>query len=162
MKWETIFFDCDGVILDSVDIKTKAFEKIFKPYGKENAKKGVEFHLIHGGISRFDKFRYFFKNILQLEVSNQTILELGEQFSNFVLEEVLKSSFIDGALETIQELKKKNVPAYVISGTPNDEIQYIFNKRNLSQFFQEIHGAPRKKNEIISDILARNNYSNKN
>ncbi|CAN2048440.1 HAD family hydrolase [Candidatus Magnetomoraceae bacterium gMMP-1] len=162
VNWEAVFFDCDGVILDSLDIKTKAFEKIFKHYGPEHAKKGVEYHLTHGGISRFEKFRHFFKNMLKKEISDQKLRELGDQFSKFVLEGVLKSSFIDGALETIEELKKLNIPAYVISGTPHDEINYIFNKKKLSHFFREIHGTPRNKDEIIRDILARNNFNEKN
>jgi len=36
---KTIFFDFDGVIADSVDIKTKAFAKLFKRYGDEIVKK---------------------------------------------------------------------------------------------------------------------------
>ncbi|CAN2040220.1 Phosphoglycolate phosphatase-like HAD superfamily hydrolase [Candidatus Magnetomoraceae bacterium gMMP-15] len=162
VNWEAVFFDCDGVILDSLDIKTKAFEKIFIPYGSEYAKKGVEYHLKNGGVSRFIKIQYFFKNLLQKEISDQKLAEVGDEFSNFVLEGVLKSSFIDGALETIEELKKLNIPAYVISGTPHDEINYIFNKRKLSHFFREIHGTPRKKDEIVTDILARNNFNENN
>ncbi len=29
-----LVFDCDGVILESVDIKTRAFKHVFVPYGE--------------------------------------------------------------------------------------------------------------------------------
>ena len=32
-KWQAVFFDFDGVILDSVDVKTQAFAAMFRAYG---------------------------------------------------------------------------------------------------------------------------------
>ena len=34
-RWEAVFFDFDGVILDSVDVKTQAFADMFRQYGPE-------------------------------------------------------------------------------------------------------------------------------
>ena len=70
---KTIFFDFDGVIADSVDIKTKAFAKLFKRYGDEIVKKVVEYHLSHGGVSRYDKFRYYYQNFLGKKITDDEI-----------------------------------------------------------------------------------------
>ena len=158
MDWDAIFFDCDGVILDSVDTKTKAFEKIFLPYGEDNKKRGVKYHLQNGGISRFDKFRYFFTKILGRKISNNEIESIGALFTQYALDGVLKAPYIEGAIETIKELHTLNIKTYVVSGTPDDELKIIFNKKNLAKFFNEIHGSPKTKNEIINDIINRNNY----
>ena len=32
-KYEMVFWDFDGVIKESVSVKTDAFEELFKPYG---------------------------------------------------------------------------------------------------------------------------------
>ena len=39
---KAIIFDFDGVILDSVNVKTKAFELLYEEYGPEIQKKVVE------------------------------------------------------------------------------------------------------------------------
>jgi len=161
MDWDAIMFDCDGVILDSVETKTKAFEKSYLPYGTENMKKGVDYHLKNGGVSRFKKFNYFFDNILNKPISETEIIQLGKQFSQYVFDEILKADFIDGALETIQALNKFAIPLYVISGTPDEELKDIFEKRNLSHYFNEIHGSPKQKYDIISEIIMQHNYINK-
>ena len=60
-----VFFDFDGVILDSVDVKTKAFGKMFEAYGSDVQKEVVQYHLENCGVSRFEKFRYYYENILE-------------------------------------------------------------------------------------------------
>ena len=57
-----IIFDFDGVIVESVNIKTIAFKKIYKKYGNEIVNKVVDHHLSNGGMSRFEKFNYYHKN----------------------------------------------------------------------------------------------------
>jgi len=162
MKWDAIFFDCDGVILDSVDIKTKVFYQMFLNFGEVYARQGVEFHLENGGISRHKKFKHFFHHILKQQVSDEKIMDLGKQFSEYVLDGVLKAPFIDGGYETICELYKLQIPLFVVSGTPHEEINFIFQQRNLSRFFKEIHGSPRDKSDIVQDISDRYTYKNEN
>ena len=44
---EAIFWDFDGVIADSVDVKTRAFEEMFTPYGEAVLKQVIEDHRQH-------------------------------------------------------------------------------------------------------------------
>ncbi len=162
MNWEAVFFDFDGVILDSVDVKTKAFAKMFRKYGPEVERKVVEYHLNNGGVSRFDKFRYYYEKILSKPVNEKIIKSLSKQFSDLVIDGVLASPFIRGAMETLEFLRKNNRPAYLVSGTPQNEIRLIVEKKRLSFFFQEVYGSPRKKWEICQDIINRKNYNSQN
>ena len=57
---EAIFFDFDGVLVDSVSIKTEAFRKLFKGFGQQCVEALVYYHIEHGGISRV-KFNIFLK-----------------------------------------------------------------------------------------------------
>jgi HAD superfamily hydrolase (TIGR01549 family) len=155
MRWQAVFFDFDGVILDSVNVKTRAFALIFRPFGAKIEKKVVEYHLANGGISRFEKFRYFYEKFLEQTISEEKIIELSDRFSALVVQEVLKSHFIEGALETLDQLRQLNVPMFVVSGTPHEEIQDIVQKRDLAHYFIEVHGSPRKKEQIIHDIITR-------
>jgi HAD superfamily hydrolase (TIGR01549 family) len=162
MNWEAVFFDFDGVILDSVDVKTKAFAKMFREYGPEVEEKVVEYHLDNGGVSRFDKFRYYYKNILYKPINQNEIDELSEQFSRLAVGGVLASPFIPGARKSLEELRNDNVPCYIVSATPHEEINLIVEKKELKGYFKEVHGSPRKKWEICQEIINRKNYNPQN
>ena len=145
MKWQAVFFDFDGVILDSGDVKTKAFAKMFRHYGPEVERAVVDYHLANGGVSRFKKFEYYYKHILQKPINKNILEALGREFNQLAIEGVLAAPFVDGALETLEQLRKQCIPAFVVSGTPDEEIKVIAKKRNIALYFLEVHGSPRKK-----------------
>jgi len=159
MNHEAVFFDFDGVILDSVDVKTKAFGKMFEAYGSDVQKEVVQYHSENCGVSRFEKFRYYYENILNIKIGESEIQELSKQFSELVVEGVIDSPFIRGAFETLELLKERQIPSYVVSGTPHDEINFIVKKKGLSGYFEEVHGSPRKKWEISSEIVGSRGYN---
>ena len=64
MKLEQIFFDFDGVLVDSVQVKTKTFETLFAKYGKEVQEKVIKHHLENGGMSRYKKFQHYYNSFL--------------------------------------------------------------------------------------------------
>jgi HAD superfamily hydrolase (TIGR01549 family) len=158
MKWQAVFFDFDGVILDSVDIKTKAFAKMFRQYGPEVERAVVDYHLANGGVSRFKKFEYYYKYILKKPITQNNLESLGHEFNQLAINGVLTAPFINGALETLKQLKKDGVPAFVVSGTPDEEIKVIVEKRNLALYFIEVHGSPRKKEVIVQELASRHTY----
>lgn len=159
MMWQAVFFDFDGVILNSADVKTKAFGKMFRPFGPWIEAQVIAYHMAHEGISRFEKFRYFYENIVNKKVNRSKLEKLGEEFSNLVLKEVIEAPFVEGALEAINQLESLKIPAYIISGTPEKELRYIVNARGLTSYFEEIRGSPKVKSEIINEIIRRKGYT---
>jgi HAD superfamily hydrolase (TIGR01549 family) len=157
MKFQAVFFDFDGVILDSFDVKTKAFATMFRPYGPDVEKAVIGYHLANGGISRIKKFEYYYKKILKKPFTQDTLDGLGDKFTQLAMEGVLAAPFIDGAMESLEMLNKQNVPAFVVSGTPKEEIEQIVEKRKLTRYFLEVHGSPCSKQNIVRDIAFRHN-----
>lgn len=157
-NFDAVFFDFDGVILDSVDIKTKAFAEMFKKYGKDIQKKVIEYHKNNGGVSRYDKFKYYYNNFLGRNVGEKEIDQLSKNFENLVLEKVIAAPFTRGAFETLKKLKEDDVDCFVVSGTPDKEIKLIINYRKLTKYFLEVHGSPGTKNSILKKILKIYNY----
>ena len=51
MRYDAIFFDFDGVIVDSVNIKTQVFYLMYLPYGEDIALKAKQHHIENGGVS---------------------------------------------------------------------------------------------------------------
>lgn len=144
MKIKNIFFDFDGVIAESVSAKTDAFKEMYQPYGEEIANKVVEYHINNGGVSRFEKFKYWEKEFFDKEISDGELQVLAKRFSDLVLGKVINSEEVLGALNFIKKYSK-SLNFWIITGTPTDEIQIIAQKRALSDYFIGIHGSPEKK-----------------
>ena len=63
LNYDYLIFDCDGVILDSNRLKSQAFSDALPDESLEQVKTFVEYHKEHGGISRYEKFRYYFREM---------------------------------------------------------------------------------------------------
>ncbi|MDA3791641.1 MAG: HAD-IA family hydrolase [Desulfobacula sp.] len=158
---EAVFFDFDGVVLDSVDLKTDAFADMYADYGQDFQQQVVAYHLANGGVSRFEKFRYYHETLLDVCMTDELMAELCDSFNKRVFHRVLDAPFIDGVLETLRSLQKHNIPCFVASGTPSNELHNIVEERGLFHFFQEAHGSPRTKQEIVQDICLRHGLNPK-
>lgn len=155
MDYKAVFFDFDGVILDSVNVKTQAFADMFSQYGPEIEKAVVDYHLANGGVSRYEKFKYYYNYLLNKKIGPRELQSLGEKFSEMVIEKILNSEFVPGAIETLRNLKQQKIPCFIASGTPDAEIKNIIQHKRLQPYFKEIHGSPQKKEQIILDISKR-------
>jgi phosphoglycolate phosphatase-like HAD superfamily hydrolase len=146
-----IILDFDGVILESVEVKTEAFRKLFS-FFPEQVDEIVQFHIDNGGMSRFDKFRYIYENILHEELTRSKFDDLSNIFSEIVFNKVIKTPFVPGAQEFLEKYYTTK-PLYVVSATPENELRQIIEKRGMSHYFRKVFGAPRKKTECIIEIL---------
>lgn len=155
-----IILDFDGVILESVDVKTHAFRELFS-FTPEHVDEIVNFHVHNGGMSRFDKFRYFYKNILKEPLSDEQYEFLCNRFSELVFDGVLKSTFVPGAESFLEHFSTKT-SLFVVSATPVSELTEIVRQRGLLDYFKAIYGAPRTKHECIKEILINMNCPKEN
>jgi len=144
MNIKNIFFDFDGVIAESVSAKTDAFEAMYLPYGKDIATKVVAYHKLHGGVSRYEKFKYFHREFLGEVIGEEKVNELAIQFSNIVLDKVIGADEVLGSHYFIEKYCKK-FKFWIITGTPNTEIEVIIQKRKLADFFVGVYGSPMNK-----------------
>jgi len=149
---KAVIFDFDGVLVESADIKTEAFAELFADY-PDHVQEIVEYHRWNMGISRFVKFRYFYKEILKKELLQEEEAVLGERFSKVVLDKVLAAPFVAGAIDFLKKNFQKRM-LFITSGTPQAELDGIVRARDLEKYFREIHGSPRKKAEIVNGILS--------
>ena len=157
---DNIFFDFDGVILDSNECKTDAFYKLYLKYGEKIANEVKIYHIRNGGISRFEKFRYWEKKYFNREIDDDALNKLVSEFSKLVKSNVISSNEIEGSINFI-ESNYKNYKMWIISGTPTDELQEICSKINLDGFFLGIHGSPEKKHYWSEKIISEHNLDRK-
>ncbi len=155
---KNIIFDFDGVILDSVPTKTEGFKKLFENFPNEVVDKLIEYHIQNGGISRYKKIKYFFNELLKKDISDDEVLNYANKYSNITKEELTNPKYmIDDAVNFIKQNHKK-YNMHIASGADENDLKYICEKLNLSQYFFSIHGSPKIKSEIVKTILKFNNY----
>ncbi len=154
-KYKVIFWDFDGVIKKSNKIKIDAFHELFK--NSPNINKILEHHLQNQGISRFDKIPLYLQ-LSSKELSKINIEKYTNRFSEIVVEKVINSEWVEGALDLIASLN--NQKHVIVTGTPQDEMEMILQELKIKNMFYEVHGSPKKKSIIIHDFLKRNNYEN--
>ena len=157
-KYKTILFDCDGVILNSNQIKTESFRKAFNKYDLTLVEEFILFHKSNGGISRYEKIRFFFKNLAPLNLNkyNDTYENALERFSKICKESLLKAEVAEG-LNIFREFTKKT-KWLIVSGGDQLELRDIFFKKGINKYFNGgIFGSPDTKDEIIKRELANGN-----
>lgn len=156
--YKALIFDFDGVILDSVEVKTSAFAQLYEEYGDEVVAKVIQHHLSHGGVSRFEKFRWYHKEFLGKEVSQDELDALCSRFNELVFAKVIASPYIPGAKEFIVQHSRTH-DLFICTGTPEREIHQILEEIGLSQYFKRSYGSPDDKITIVDNILKEFTYT---
>lgn len=153
MAIKCLVFDCDGVLLDSVPVKTRAFGRLAEPYGEAAREKFVSYHTAHGGVSRFKKFEWFFREFLGREITPEESELWADKFVEYALEEVRACATIPGALETLKTWHGK-LPEYVCTGAPGDETASVLAERDMLKYLDGVFGSPPPKAQNLA-IIAR-------
>lgn len=61
---KSIFWDFDGVLMNSKAVRDKGFELVLADYPKDQVQQHIEFHQANGILSRYVKIScFFFENI---------------------------------------------------------------------------------------------------
>ena len=102
-----IIFDFDGVIAESVQVKTDAFASLYEQYGVNIVTKVIKHHEANGGLSRFEKIKLYHGSYLNKAITNKEIEELATQFSKLVVKKVIDSHYVPGVFKFIQKSYEK-------------------------------------------------------
>lgn len=151
--YRSFVFDCDGVLLNSNPVKTRAFFEAARPWGEAAATTLVDYHTAHGGISRYQKFDYFFRHILGYEqVPDQDMAQILSRFADAVRAGMSSCEEAPG-LRDFLSLLPRGCPRVVISGGDQEELRNIFRARGLDGYFDAILGSPVDKDTHLANIL---------
>lgn len=152
LKPQAIIFDFDGVLVESFDVKSEAFRDLLKDY-PEDIDAFMKYHVENGGVSRYEKIRFFFKQLRKEPISEQDVLKWCERYGELVVQKVIDSKFVKGAEQLLKACYGR-YEMFVVSGTPEEELKLIIRKRKLEHFFKGIFGSPEKKTAIVQRILS--------
>jgi len=150
---KAIIFDFDGVIAESLDVKTKAFAELFQNESKNARRKIVDYHLRNLGVSRYEKFRHIYKKILKRPLSQNEFRIICAKFSGLVRDNVVAAAYVKGAKQFLQRYAH-GYRCFLLSATPKEELGQIIRERKIRRFFKAVYGAPDDKPVIVRKILA--------
>jgi phosphoglycolate phosphatase-like HAD superfamily hydrolase len=148
-----LFWDFDGVIKESVDVKTRAYVELFRPFGEDVSERVREHHEGHGGMSRLEKIPLYLAWAGEAATDLQ-VTRYCARFASLVQDAVIESPWVPGAREYI-EAHFDRQRFVLITGTPQAEIETILQATGIARCFREVHGAPTAKAGAIASVLER-------
>ncbi len=158
-NYEAIFFDFDGVIVSSQEIRVSGFLEIFKEYPRDLVERLVEYHLQNGGISRYEKIKWFYTELLNKQITKSKLEEKAEKFKSIMLDRMKsKQIIINQTLDFIKKIYAK-YPLHIISGSDENELKEICLALEISKYFKTIKGSPKVKTNLIKDCLLKEKYN---
>jgi phosphoglycolate phosphatase-like HAD superfamily hydrolase len=151
-KYKIVFWDFDGVIKESVEVKTNAFRELFRPFGEEVMDKVTIHHVNNGGMSRFIKIPVYL-SYAGIEPTKNIINEFCNKFAILVENAVVNSDWVAGVQKVLNNGKKENQHFVLVTATPQDEIERILTRLNMINVFSNIFGSPMTKSDAINICL---------
>ena len=148
-----LFWDFDGVIKESVAVKSAAYAELFSHYGADIEERVRNHHECNGGMSRFEKIPLYLKWVGGSS-SARDVDRLCDEFSALVMQAVVDSAWVPGAREYIDENYMCQL-FVLVTGTPQGEMEQILKMLDMENRFREVHGAPTNKATAIDSFLAR-------
>jgi phosphoglycolate phosphatase-like HAD superfamily hydrolase len=156
-NFKVVFWDFDGVIKDSIEVKSDAFEKIFLSFGENMTRKIRVHHEANGGISRFDKLPIYLKLVGETP-SNKIIREYADRFSISVKQKVIESKWVNGVLDHLKDNHNKK-QFFLVTATPQKEIEEILCQLKIENYFKKVVGSPTAKKDAIKALLKQYSIS---
>ena len=155
---KNILFDFDGVILNSMKIRTDGFREIFSNFQKDDVDMLVDFHNKNGGLSRYIKIEYFFKRILNQEIDVEKINEIAARFSEIMRYKLTDKRLLIEPTINFIENNYKAFNFHIVSGSDQDELRFLCEKLKLRDYFVSIFGSPTVKDVLVANIIKNHNY----
>ncbi|MFH4893836.1 HAD family hydrolase [Vibrio diabolicus] len=160
-NYEVYIFDCDGVILDSNQLKIEAMKNALEVYfpGQDLIDECVDYFRHNFGKSRFHHVAHFLDSILDIEEEQRGELErlILADFSKQCRSLYLTAGLTPGFIAFLEQCKGKR---YVASGSEQSELRDVFVQRGLDVHFDGVFGSPRPKTELIQRILKQEQNTN--
>ena len=152
--YDVYIFDCDGVILDSNQLKIDAMHNALSALVTDatQVKACVDYFRDNFGRSRFHHVDIFIEQFLLLDKNKaaETKQSILDAYSMQCKSLYLQAELTPGFIDFITPLKGNK---FIASGSEQQELRDVFNTRDLDSYFDGIFGSPTKKSDLVANIL---------
>ncbi len=151
-----VFWDFDGVVKDSIEVKSDGFRWIVRSAGDSIGDRVQRHHEANGGSTRFEKIPLYL-SWAGMSSDAAAVRRACAEFSRFVVEAVIDSPWVPGVRDYLVENRGDQI-FVLVTATPTNEIRWIIDRLGLLPCFSEVHGAPMAKADAVSETLARHRF----
>ena len=148
-----MFWDFDGVIKESTDIKTEAYACLFNDREVDFCEFVRTHHLNNVGLSRFEKIT-FYLNELGEEPYGPLFDEYASRFSQLVKERVIQCEWVNG-VQTFINMCLPSVQMFILTATPLEEMRQILASLGIADTFTTVIGAPQTKDDGLASLISK-------
>jgi phosphoglycolate phosphatase-like HAD superfamily hydrolase len=149
-NYETLIFDCDGVILDSNKIKEQNINTVSSKYLEETKlKEFINFFNSNPGVPREIKIQKFIKD-------RPILSEILKDYNKLNLISLKNAPIVAGFKDYITSIMNLKINKYVVSGGDQDELLEVLDFKGLSKYFNFVLGGPNTKYQNVDKLKINN------
>lgn len=150
---DAVVFDCDGVLLETIPAKLQAYmdwlpeqhEALRDVYAAHNRKSF--------GQSRSLQIQYFYEELVGMNpLTEEFIKEEVERFAAICEPLCEAAPWAEGAKEFIQACNDGGSSTYVLSGTPQAELDVMLKQRDAMEMFNGVMGYQITKEQGLERV----------
>ncbi len=153
-SYDVIILDCDGVVFDSNHLKVEAFKKALNHYHPDIVEAFGEYFKNNFGTSRYHLARVFIEEFLHQEFEEELYQKILQDYGDSCVLLYKESDFTNDLMKFLHYYKNKKL--YIASGGDEVELNEVFKVKNIHHYFEKILGSPRKKNDLVREVLKEN------
>ena len=149
---KTVIFDMDGVIINSEPLHQKAYQMMFNEF---NLNVSDELYSSFTGMATYPICEKLCA-VFSLNYSSKLLVESKRKYFKSLFENGHEIRLIDGVLDLIKHYKQNGITLILASSASMDNINMIFKKFGLDQYFKaKISGADLKASKPHPEIFEK-------
>lgn len=151
-----VFFDCDGVLLDSNGVKLAAVDHALAQYSPTLRERCKDSFRLNFGRPRHWHFEAFERVIAPGGPAAEDFVATSVgRYENYLRTHYRTSPLVAGAKELLALLAEQGVICMVVSGGKEDEITEALGVNGIDRYMTRIIGSPMAKTAAISALLVQ-------
>ena len=155
---KVLALDFDGVVLESVAVKDQAIFDLFEDVTVEERQRVLDLHRKTPGINRRDRIKMLLTQGLGKEATSDLVDNYLDRFARLVWDGLMNCSEVLGVRSFLEEVSRQ-MPCYVVSAAPQEEVRAVAEKRDFAGYFIDIFGTPPGKKERLEEIMLQENVT---
>lgn len=156
MKYEYIFWDFNGTILDDVSLCLDILNSMLSKRGKEKVSLDKYRHIF-----TFPIIEYYKKAGLTFEI--ESFSDMAVEFINIYQPNSLKCSLYEDIIDAFEYIKRLGIKQILLSASEKDNLLEQVNHFNINKYFYSILGLDnihaKSKIAIGKDYVKKNNIN---
>jgi phosphoglycolate phosphatase-like HAD superfamily hydrolase len=149
---DLLVFDCDGVLLDTLPAKIKAFRDCVPEAHQLHRIAFMQLVMSGFGKSRARHIRAFYEEILKESVSEEFLESEVGRFTDICEPLCTAAEWLPGSREFVIACRNSGIPTYVLSGTPQAALEEMLVSTSAADLFDLIIGSLLAKPESLARI----------